>query len=71
MTEQHHLPTDPFEYAQWRSRFLDVVLRVSCRLGILLIGAIIPSATSNELIGSGAVYLTPACLNLHSDTVRQ
>ena len=57
MTDKTLPPANPFEYAKWRSQFLNVVLRVSCGLGILLIGAFIPSATSNELITLGAVYL--------------
>lgn len=57
MTDKTLPPTNPFEYAQWRSQFLNVVLRVSCGLGILLIGAFIPSATPNELIALGVVYL--------------
>ncbi len=57
MTDNPSLSSGSFEYGQWRSQFLSVVLRVSCALGILLIGAVIPLATSTELIGLGAVYL--------------
>ena len=57
MTDKTLPPVNPFEYAQWRHQFLNVVLRVSCGLGILLIGAFIPSATSNELIALGVIYL--------------
>jgi len=57
MTENSSQQSDAFEYDQWRSQFLNVVLRVSCGLGIFLIGAIITSATSVELGIFGAIYL--------------
>lgn len=46
-----------FQYDQWRIKFLNVILRVLCALGLLLIGAIIPSASSGELFLFGAVYV--------------
>jgi len=57
MTDKTLPSTDLFEYTQWSSPFLNIVLRVSCALGVLLIGAFIPSATLNELIALGVVYL--------------
>jgi len=57
MTDNQTSLQNQFEYDQWRSQFLNTVLRISCALGIVLIGTIIPSATSTELTLFGILYL--------------
>jgi GAF domain-containing protein/large-conductance mechanosensitive channel len=57
MTENKFIHPDAIEYDQWRPRFLDTILKVSCGLGIVLIGVIVPLVTLLELTVLGVVYL--------------
>ena len=57
MTENKFIHPDAIEYDQWRPRFLNTILKVSCGLGIVLIGVIVPLVTLLELTVLGVVYL--------------
>ena len=56
MSENKIIRPDSIEYGQWRPRFLNTILRVSCGLGIVLFGVIAPLATPIELTVLGVVY---------------
>jgi len=60
MIQGKPLQSSSFEYNQWRSRFINIVLRVSCALGfgVFLISGITSSATPIELTIFTATYLT-------------
>lgn len=46
-----------FQYDQWRIKFLTVIMRVLSILGLLLIGAVLPSASSGELVLFAVLYV--------------
>jgi GAF domain-containing protein len=56
MTENKFIHPDAIEYGQWRPQFLNTILRVSCGIGIVLIGIIVPLATPIELTVLGVTY---------------
>ncbi|PWB78033.1 MAG: hypothetical protein C3F07_01610 [Anaerolineales bacterium] len=49
--------TERFQYDQWRIKFLSLVLKGISALGLVLIIAVLPSATNSELLVFGAFYL--------------
>ena len=68
MMENKLSPITSFDYYQWRSRFLNIALRVSCGLGfgIFLVGGFPSSATPAELSFLTVAYLLLLIVTFYS-----